>query len=42
MATLGTTAFSHIKVMIVGYEEEPDSTTGDVAPEPEAVTGQEL
>jgi len=24
MATLGTTAFSHIKAMIVGYEEEPD------------------
>ena len=24
MATLGRTAFSHIKAMIVGYEEEPD------------------
>ena len=24
MATLGQTAFSHIKAMIVGYEEEPD------------------
>ena len=26
MATLGRTAFSHIKVMIVGYEEEPEES----------------
>jgi thiosulfate reductase cytochrome b subunit len=26
MATLGETAFSHIKAMIVGYEQEPDQT----------------
>jgi len=27
MATLGRTAFSHIKAMIVGYEEEPEEST---------------
>jgi thiosulfate reductase cytochrome b subunit len=31
MATLGTTAFSHIKSMIVGYEEEPDEPQGEDA-----------
>jgi thiosulfate reductase cytochrome b subunit len=29
MATLGRTAFSHIKAMIVGYEEEPDQPARD-------------
>jgi thiosulfate reductase cytochrome b subunit len=29
MATLGPTAFSHIKAMIVGYEEESDEAEGD-------------
>jgi thiosulfate reductase cytochrome b subunit len=29
MATLGPTAFFHIKAMIVGYEEEPDEAEGD-------------
>jgi len=29
MATLGTTVFSHIKAMIVGYEEEPDEVRRD-------------
>ncbi len=29
MATLGPTAFSHIKAMIVGYEEEPEEAEGD-------------
>jgi thiosulfate reductase cytochrome b subunit len=29
MATLGQTAFSHIKAMIVGYEEEPDEPEGE-------------
>jgi len=29
MATLGPTAFSHIKAMIVGYEEESDETEGE-------------
>jgi len=29
MATLGPTAFTHIKAMIVGYEEEPDETGRD-------------
>ena len=28
-ATLGRTPFSHIKAMIVGYEEEPDASEGD-------------
>jgi hypothetical protein len=28
--------------MIVGYEEEPEFSGGDVAPAQEAVTGQEL
>lgn len=42
MATLGTTAFSHIKAMIVGYEEEPDSSGGNVGPAEEAVTCQEF
>ena len=42
MATLGSTAFSHIKAMIVGYEEEPDRSGGNVGPAEEAVTGQEL
>ncbi len=28
MATLGRTAYSHIKAMIVGYEEEPDEPDG--------------
>jgi len=31
MATLGTTAFSHIKAMIVGYEEEPDEPEKELA-----------
>jgi len=31
MATLGPTAFSHIKAMIVGYDEEPDGTHDDGA-----------
>ena len=31
MATLGTTAFSHIKAMIVGYEEEPEETDRELA-----------
>jgi thiosulfate reductase cytochrome b subunit len=29
MATLGPTVFTHIKAMIVGYEEEPDEPGGD-------------
>ncbi len=29
MATLGRTAFSHIKAMITGYEEEPDSSEAE-------------
>jgi thiosulfate reductase cytochrome b subunit len=29
MATLGRTAFSHIKAMIVGYEEEPGEPEGE-------------
>jgi thiosulfate reductase cytochrome b subunit len=29
MATLGRTAFSHIKAMIMGYEEEPDEPEGE-------------
>jgi len=29
MATLGRTPFSHIKAMIVGYEEEPFASEGD-------------
>jgi len=33
MATLGTTAFSHIKAMIVGYEEEPDKPEKEFAQE---------
>lgn len=31
MATLGRTAFSHIKAMILGYEEEPNQSEGEVA-----------
>ena len=42
MATLGSTALSHIKAMIVGYEEEPDRSGGNVGPAEEAVAGQEL
>lgn len=42
MATLGSTAFSHIKAMIVGYEEEPDSSSGNVGPAEEAVASQEF
>jgi thiosulfate reductase cytochrome b subunit len=42
MATLGTTAFSHIKAMIVGYEEEPDSPEEHVVPAQENVTCQEF
>jgi thiosulfate reductase cytochrome b subunit len=35
MATLGKTPFSHIKAMIVGYEEEPDAQRcGDAAQQP--------
>ena len=35
MATLGKTPFSHIKAMIVGYEEEPDAEgCGDAAHQP--------
>jgi thiosulfate reductase cytochrome b subunit len=30
MATLGRTASSHIKAMIVGYEEEPDEPVTEV------------
>ena len=43
MATLGPTAFFHIKAIIVGYEEEPDEpgTTTDVIAPGEAVTVQE-
>jgi len=33
MATLGTTGLSHIKAMIVGYEEEPDETEKEFAQE---------
>lgn len=33
MATLGTTAFSHIKAMIVGYEEEPMEAEREGPPE---------
>jgi thiosulfate reductase cytochrome b subunit len=29
MATLGRTLSSHIKAMIVGYEEEPDESQGN-------------
>ena len=42
MATLGKTAFSHIKAMIVGYEEEPDRSGGNVGAAEEAVTGREF
>ena len=35
MATLGRTPFSHIKAMIVGYEEEPDAAgCGNAVHEP--------
>jgi thiosulfate reductase cytochrome b subunit len=30
MATLGPTAFTHIKAMIVGYEEEPDEPVKEI------------
>jgi thiosulfate reductase cytochrome b subunit len=42
MATLGSTALSHIKAMIVGYEEEPDRSGGNVGAAEEAVTGREF
>jgi len=42
MATLGRTTFSHIKAMIVGYEEEPERSGEEVPPEPEGVSCQEL
>jgi thiosulfate reductase cytochrome b subunit len=42
MATLGTTAFSHVKAMIVGYEEDSDRPGGNVIPEEKTGIGQEL
>jgi len=42
MATLGTTAFSHIKGMISGYEEEPEGTGAGVEPVEEAAACPEL
>ncbi len=34
MATLGKTPFSHIKAMIVGYEEEPDASVRGTVQQP--------
>ena len=42
MATLGKTTFSHIKAMIVGYEEEPERPPGNVIPEEETGVSQEF
>ncbi len=40
MATLGRSAFSHVRAMIAGYEEEPDETGGNTGQIEEVKAGR--